>query len=154
MATTERVWVGVPSLGQVVIIDATTNAVVSNIDSSATCGEMSIIDGSVWVTNCFESDDVAVIDETGGQARGLKVGGPAGTALLIDGDVWMATISLDEPDGHLLRIDPQTLETLESVVADPPAYSMDQGFDSVWQFAWDEGAVVRLPIGAFDRAAN
>ena len=72
MATTERVWVGVPSLGQVVIIDATTNAVVSNIDSSATCGEMSIIDGSVWVTNCFESDDVAVIDETGGQATGSE----------------------------------------------------------------------------------
>jgi hypothetical protein len=106
------------------------------------------------VTNCFESDDVAVIEETGTEARSLKAGGPAGAALSIAGEVWLSTVSLDKPDGRLVRVDPQTLEILESVVADPSAYSMDQGFGSVWQFSWGAGAVIRLPIEAFDRPAN
>ena len=55
LASDERVWVGVPNLGQVVVIDAATNAVIANIDSTATCGEMQLLDESVWVTNCFET---------------------------------------------------------------------------------------------------
>ena len=154
LATDERVWVGVYNLAQVVVIDATTNAVVANIDSSATCGEMNLLDDSVWITNCFESDDVAVIEQGGEEARGLKAGGPAGTALLIDGDVWMSTISLEEPVGRFVRVDPTTLEILDSVVADPPSYIMGQGFGSIWEFSWDTGAVIRLPIDAFLQAAG
>jgi YVTN family beta-propeller protein len=145
LASEELVWVGVFNLGQVVVIDATTNAVVDKIDSTATCGEIELLDGSLWVTNCFESDDVAVIAEDG-TARGLHAGGPAGTPLQIDGDVWLPTISLDGPPGHLLRVDPVTLEILDSVATDPQAYAIGQGFDSLWSFSWDAGAVIRHPI--------
>ena len=68
------------------VIDATTNAVIANIDSPATCGEMQLLDESVWVTNCFETDDVAVIDVHGTESRGLHAGGRAGTPLQIDGE--------------------------------------------------------------------
>ena len=154
VASDERVWVGVPNLGQVVVIDATTNAVVANIDSPATCGEMQLLDDSVWITNCFETDDVAVIDVHGTESRGLHAGGPAGTPLQIDGDVWLPTISLDEPLGHIVRVDPATVEILDSVVSDPPAYIMGNGFGSLWKFSWDTGAVVRLPIDAFTQQAG
>ncbi|HYN31983.1 MAG TPA: hypothetical protein VES40_05115, partial [Ilumatobacteraceae bacterium] len=150
VASDERVWVGVPNLAQVVVIDASTNAIVAQIDSSATCGEMYLLDESVWVSNCFESDDVAVIEQAGEEARGLKAGGPAGTAILIGGDVWLSTISLQEPVGRFVRVDPATLEILGSVVADPPSYTVGQGFGSIWQFSWDTGAVIRLPIDALD----
>ena len=154
VASDERVWVGVPNLGQVVVIDAATNALVAKIKSPATCGEMSVLAESIWVTNCFETDDVAVIDQDGEEARGLKAGGPAGTSVLIDGEVWLATISLEDATGRFLRIDPATLEILDSVVADPPSYSIGQGFGSIWQFSWDAGAVIRLPIDPFVNPAG
>ena len=154
VASDDRVWVGVPNLGQVVVIDATTNAVVANIDSTATCGEMQLLDDSVWITNCFETDDVAVIDVHGTESRGLHAGGPAGTPLQIDGDVWLPTISLDQPLGHLVRVDPAAVEILDTVRTDPPAYIMGTGFGSLWKFSWDTGAVVRLPIDAFTHQAG
>ena len=154
LASDERVWVGVPNLGQVVVIDTATNAVIANIDSPATCGEMQLLDESVWVTNCFETDDVAVIDVHGTESRGLHAGGPAGTPLQIDGDVWLPTISLDQPLGHLVRVDPATVEILDTVRSDPPAYIMGTGFGSLWKFSWDTGAVVRLPIDAFTHQAG
>jgi YVTN family beta-propeller protein len=153
LASDERVWVGVPNLAQVVVIDATTNTVVASIDSTATC-EMRLLGESVWVTNCIDSDDVAVIDVHGTESRGLHAGGPTGTPLQVDGDVWLPTISLGEPIGHLVRVDPATVEILDSVPTDPPAFIMGTGFGSLWNFSWDTGAVIRLPIDALTPPAG
>ena len=150
-ATDDRVWVGVPNLGQVVVIDPATDAVVAAIDTAATCGEIQLIDDAVWVTNCFESDDVTVIDRATDSVRGeFHAGELAGTPVQVGSFVWLPTIHL-EPDvsGEVVQVDPSTLEIVEAIVTDPSAFVMGQGFDSVWQFSWDGGAVIRLPIDAF-----
>ena len=45
-----------------------------------------------------------------------------------------------------MRVDPVTLEILDSVATDPQAYAIGQGFGSLWNFSWDAGAVIRHPI--------
>ena len=133
-ADDQHVWVGVPYDGQVVVIDAETNKVAARVDTDASCGEIGVLDDAVWVTNCFESDDVSVIDRTRGRLLGsFRVGGPAGTPLLIEGQVWLATIELDGvTPATLVRVDPESFEILDAVVADPPSFIVGYGFGSVW----------------------
>lgn len=156
VAAGDRIWVGVPNLGQVIGIDAVTDAVVARIDSSATCGEIAMFDDTVWITNCFETDTVTAIDTGTGISRGtVDAGGYAGTPLQIDNLVWVSTVQPREGQpGHVVGIDPTTLRIVDSITVDRPAYIAGQGFDSVWQFSWEAGSVIRLPLDAFRSSSS
>jgi len=63
--------------------------------------------------------------------------------------LWVATITLTPgAPGRFVGIDPATLRIVESVTTDHGAYISRQGFGSVWQFSYDAGAVIRLPLDA------
>jgi hypothetical protein len=140
-----------PNARQVVGIETATNAVVAKVDSSATCGEIGVFDETVWISNCFDSSDVEVIDAVTGVSHGaIEPGDIAGTPLEIGGLVWVSTIQLGPGSpGRLVGIDPTTLEIVDTVTTEHDAYIAGQGFDSVWQFSYWAGAVIRLPLDAF-----
>ena len=82
------------------------HAVIANIDSTATCGEINSSTTPSGSPTVSRRDDVAVIDVHGTESPVCTPAGQPGTPLQMDGDVWLPTISLDQPLGHLVRVDP------------------------------------------------
>ena len=153
VADGDRVWVGVPNAKQVVAIDTATNQVVDRIPAEMPCGEMQVIAGDLWVTSCFEDQFVDIIDTVRPLRRGsVETGGAAGGLLAANGLVWITTVQLElgQP-GSFIGVNPYTGQIVERLTVDDPAYTAAIGFDSVWMFAWEAQAVVRLPLKALRR---
>lgn len=150
VADGDRVWVGVPNIKEVVAIDTTTNQVVERVPAEMPCGEIQVIAGDLWVTSCFEDQFVDIIDTARPLHRGsVETGGAAGSVLAANGLVWITTVQLElGHPGSLIGVNPYTGQIVERLTVEDPAYTAAIGFNSVWMFAWEAQAVVRLPLEA------
>jgi hypothetical protein len=142
----------VPNVGPLVAIVTATNAVAAKIASSATRGEIGAFDGSLWNRHCFDSPLVAAIDPVAGiSRRPVDPGDVAGTSLQIGRRVWVSTITLASgAPGRLVGIDPTTLQIVDAITTEHGADISGHGFDSVWQFSYDAGAVFHVPLDALE----
>jgi streptogramin lyase len=141
-ASTDAVWVGVPSLKSVVRIDPATNEVVATI-RGFTCleGWLAADETGVWVADC---DAVRRVDaRTNAIAKTIPI--PVATGYDTRG-VALAFGSLWAQAGPLVRIDP-TSGALIGILSLPPAwvwgdFRLAVGFDSIWARRTDE--VIRI----------
>lgn len=153
VADGDRVWVGVPNTKEVVAIDTTTNHVVDRVPAEMPCGETQVLAGDLWVTSCFEDQFVDIIDTVRPLHRwSVETGGAAGSVLAVARLVWITTVQLElgQP-GSLIGVNPYTGQIVDRLIVEDPAYTAAIGFDSVWMFAWEAQAVVRLPLEALRR---
>jgi len=153
------VWVGIPNTSSVIRIDPVTNAVQATIvEPAATmpCGGLANTADAVWVSSCGETTVIARIDPRSNTVVAtIDLGGHAGDAFVVDGDVWFPVEDHMGPTGPvpgtLVRIDPATdrVDRALGIAAHFGAGSAVVVGDSLWVVDLSgDGRILRIPSSA------
>ena len=149
LAADETVWVGVPSEHAVVRIDAATNE-VDAVPVRGGCGNLFLRGDHLWVGGCDYSVDVVDVRTHEDLGR-ILLAGQGGSTFEYQDRIWMTVLSeVDGEPGHLIAIDPTTLEVEDSIELESSTYPAALGFDSVWVAMDGTGRLLRLPLDSLE----
>lgn len=121
-----------------------TEGLQTTVEIPKPCGTMALLDASLWVANCEDSNLYRVDIETGQVQASIPTGiaNPRGETNVVSGAgaIWVPS----DAEGKISRIDPATNEVTATIDVVPGTFFLAFGFDALWAVSSDEQTLQRI----------